>query len=34
MLHVSAAAWVLAFVGFAVVYGPLLLRPRPGNETA
>ena len=29
MLYVSAAAWVLAFAGFAVVYGPLLLRPRP-----
>ena len=28
MLHTSATAWVLAFVGFALVYGPLLLRPR------
>lgn len=28
MLHVSATAWVLAFGGFAVVYGPLLMRPR------
>lgn len=23
-----AAAWVLAFVGFALSYGPLLIRPR------
>jgi uncharacterized protein involved in response to NO len=29
MLSVSATAWVLAFVGFAVYYGPLLLRSRP-----
>jgi uncharacterized protein involved in response to NO len=28
MLAVSAAAWFLAFAGFAVVYGPLLTRPR------
>ena len=28
MLHASATAWVLAFVGFAIVYGPLLMRPR------
>ena len=28
-LHLSAAAWVLAFVGFAIVYAPMLLRPRP-----
>jgi uncharacterized protein involved in response to NO len=26
MLHISAAAWVLAFGGFAVVYGPMLAR--------
>jgi uncharacterized protein involved in response to NO len=29
-LTVSAAAWVLAFVGFALSYGPWLIRPR-GN---
>jgi len=28
MLHASATAWVLAFVGFAIVCGPLLMRPR------
>jgi len=28
LLHLSATAWVLAFVGFAVVYGPLLTSPR------
>ena len=28
MLHTAAAGWILAFGGFAVVFGPLLLRPR------
>jgi uncharacterized protein involved in response to NO len=28
MLYVSATAWVLAFVGFVIVYAPLLLQPR------
>lgn len=28
LLHLSATAWVVAFGGFAVVYGPLLMRPR------
>lgn len=28
MLHVSAAAWVIAFGGFALVYWPMLTRPR------
>jgi uncharacterized protein involved in response to NO len=28
MLDLSAAAWVLAFGGFAVVYGPMLANPR------
>jgi uncharacterized protein involved in response to NO len=28
MLHVSASAWVLAFVGFVSVYAPLLLKRR------
>jgi len=28
LLTVSAAAWVLAFVGFALSYGPLLVKPR------
>ncbi|MGP0093156.1 MAG: NnrS family protein [Xanthobacteraceae bacterium] len=27
LFHVTAVAWVLAFAGFAVAYGPLLLRP-------
>ena len=29
LLHLSATAWVLAFAGFAVIYAPLLMRPRP-----
>ncbi len=29
MLYLSATTWVLAFGGFAIVYAPLLLRPRP-----
>ena len=28
MLHLSATAWVLGFGGFAVIYAPLLTRPR------
>ena len=28
MLHLAATAWILAFGGFAVVFGPLLLSPR------
>jgi len=28
MLHISAAAWVVAFGGFALVYWPMLTRPR------
>jgi len=27
MLHISAAAWVIAFGGFAIVYWPMLTRP-------
>jgi len=30
LLPISAFAWVAAFLGFAVVFGPLLLRPKPG----
>ena len=30
LLHVSASVWALAFVGFAIVYGPVLMRPRLG----
>jgi uncharacterized protein involved in response to NO len=29
MLHVSATAWVMAFLGFVIVFAPLLTRPRP-----
>lgn len=29
LMHASALAWVLAFAGFAALYGPPLLRPRP-----
>jgi uncharacterized protein involved in response to NO len=28
LLHTSATAWVIAFAGFAIVYWPLLMRPR------
>jgi uncharacterized protein involved in response to NO len=28
MLHTSATAWVLAFAGYVIVYGPLLARQR------
>ena len=28
MLHIAAAGWILAFGGFAAVFGPLLLAPR------
>jgi uncharacterized protein involved in response to NO len=28
LLHLSATAWVIAFAGFVVVYGPLLAQPR------
>jgi uncharacterized protein involved in response to NO len=28
LLHLAAFAWGLAFLGFGVVYGPMLLRPR------
>jgi uncharacterized protein involved in response to NO len=28
MLHTAAAGWILAFGGFAVVFGPLLLSAR------
>ena len=30
LLHASAAAWVTAFALFVLVYGPMLLRRRPG----
>jgi uncharacterized protein involved in response to NO len=28
LLHLAACAWVAAFLGFAVLYGKMLLRPR------
>ena len=28
MLHTAACGWILAFGGFAVMFGPMLLRPR------
>jgi uncharacterized protein involved in response to NO len=35
-LYVSAAAWVMAFAGFAIVYAPLLTRrpPKPAAPAA
>jgi uncharacterized protein involved in response to NO len=32
LLHISATAWVMAFVGFAIAYWPLLTRPRPRSR--
>ena len=29
MLHLSATAWVLGFAGFAIIYAPILTKPRP-----
>jgi uncharacterized protein involved in response to NO len=34
LLHVAAAAWVIAFLGFALAYGPLLLRRDPRMRMA
>ncbi|MBI3703251.1 MAG: NnrS family protein [Rhizobiales bacterium] len=31
-LHIAAFAWAAAFLGFAVVFGPLLVRPKPGTS--
>jgi len=28
LLHLAAAAWILAFAGFTILFGPLLVRPR------
>ena len=28
LLYLAAASWIAAFAGFAVLYGPLLMRPR------
>jgi uncharacterized protein involved in response to NO len=28
LIHTSALCWLLAFGGFVLVYGPMLLRPR------
>jgi uncharacterized protein involved in response to NO len=32
LLHVAALAWVVAFLGFALAYGPLLLRRDPRRQ--
>jgi uncharacterized protein involved in response to NO len=34
LLHIAAFAWVAAFLGFALAYGPLLLRRDPRMRTA
>jgi uncharacterized protein involved in response to NO len=34
LLHVAALAWVVAFVTFALAFGPLLLGVRPRNKTS
>ena len=28
LLHVAAALWTIAFIGYAVLFGPMLVRPR------
>lgn len=28
LIHIAALGWIVAFAGFAVLYGPVLLRPR------
>ena len=32
LVHVAGCAWIAAFGGFAVVYGPMLARPRANHE--
>ena len=32
LLHISAFAWVAAFLGFAATFGPLLIRAKPGTS--
>jgi len=32
LTYVSGVLWLLAFAGFALVYGPSLLRPKPGKS--
>ncbi len=31
LLHLAAAGWIAAFAGFALAYGPMLLRPAPAS---
>ncbi|MDK3074586.1 NnrS family protein [Sedimentitalea sp. JM2-8] len=31
LLHLAAGAWIVAFGGFALIYWPILTRPRPGR---
>jgi uncharacterized protein involved in response to NO len=33
-LHVAALAWAVAFLGFALTYGPLLVRRDPRMKAA
>jgi uncharacterized protein involved in response to NO len=32
LLHIAAFAWVIAFLGFALAYGPLLVRRDPRRQ--
>ncbi len=34
LVHVAAFAWIAAFGGFCLLYGPMLLRPRIRTEHA
>lgn len=32
LMHLSGGAWILAFAGYAVIYGPMLARPRVAKK--
>lgn len=32
LLHISAALWVAAFTGYAILFGGMLMRPRVGGR--
>jgi len=32
IIHLSATGWILAFTGFAIIYWPILTRPRPAKS--
>lgn len=34
LLHMSATLWILAYLGFAAIYGPILMRPKAMSKSA